>query len=400
MKKVLFIIIAIIMTAVLSGCWDRVESKQLGLVNSVMHDITEDGQYSIIVEIRNPSAIGSSVGGGSGDSPRITVSAVAESFPEALRKVALVLEKTVFGGHNKVRFISENHAKKGVFKMFDYTSRDFIADERTFIVVVKAEDPKSIYEVKIGMSDLLGDHIGDLSQNQDKMNARAVFVDALQFTQLLLSDGKQPVAGLVEIVPCDTQLSPALDKSGINQDKKLIYNGLAAFKGDKFVGYFNGEEARAYNFITNNVNRAFLSVKDQNYHIAANVIKSKCKVKAIPKGDSFSFDLDLSIILNISQADGKIDIMKIDLEDFIVNKFNEKISRQLTEAVKKSQQEFQSDIFGFGDYIHKQHAKKWKTIKEKWGDMYPEAEINIKVDTDIKLTGQIKESIEYLKENQ
>ena len=203
-----------------------------------------DGQYSIIVEIRNPSATGG-MSGGSNESPRVTVSAVAESFPEALRKVALVLEKTVFGGHNKVRFVTENHAKKGVFKMFDYTSRDFIADERTFIVVVKAEDPKSIYEVKIGMSDLLGDHIGDLQQNQDKMNARAVFVDALQFTQLLLSDGKQPVAGLVEIVPCDTQLSPALgSESNINLDKKLIYNGLAAFKGDKFVGYFNGEEAR------------------------------------------------------------------------------------------------------------------------------------------------------------
>lgn len=313
----------------------------------------------------------------------------------------MVLEKPVFGGHNKVRFISENHAKKGVFNMFDYTSRDYIADERTFIVVVKAEDPKSIYEVKIGLSDLVGEHIGDLAQNQEKMNARAVFVDALQFMQQLLNDGKQPVAGLVEIVPCDTQLSPALeDKTGIDQDKKLIYNGLAAFKGDKFAGCFDGEEARAYNFITNNVKRAFLSVKDQNYHIAAIVLKSKCNIKANPKGDSFTFDVDLSVVLNIIQADGKFDIMRIDFENFVSDKFNEKISQQLTEAVKKSQQEFQSDIFGFGDYIHKQHPKKWKTIKERWEQMYPEAEINIKVNTDVKFTGQIKESAEFLKENQ
>lgn len=81
MKRVLCIIIAIIMTAILTGCWDRVEAKQLGLITSVLYDITEDNQYYIVLELRNPSAIGSSVGGGSGDSPRITVSATGSLSP-------------------------------------------------------------------------------------------------------------------------------------------------------------------------------------------------------------------------------------------------------------------------------------------------------------------------------
>ncbi|MDD4003300.1 MAG: Ger(x)C family spore germination protein, partial [Clostridia bacterium] len=369
--------------------------------SSILYDITEDDEYYIIVEIRNPSAIGSNTGGSLGESPRVTVSATAESFPEALRKISIVLERTVFGGHNKVRFITENHAKKGVFKLFDYTSRDFIADERAFIIMVKAEEPKSIYEVKIGLSDLLGQHIVDLYKNQEKMNSRAVFVDALQFLQQLTSEGKQPVAGVVEIVPCDTQLSPKLnDKDKVDQDKKLIYSGLAAFKADKLVGYFNGEETRAYNFITNNIIRAFYSVKEPDYHIATIVTNSKCNVKAIPNGNSFAFDINISVVLNVTQADGKFDIMKIDLEDFISQQFNEKIRQEIAEAVKKSQQEFESDIFGFGDYIHNQHPQKWKTIKQKWGEMYPEAVINIKVNSKIKFTGQIKESAEFLKENQ
>lgn len=393
MRKFFRVTAAVTMLIICAGCWDRVESRDLALLNSIIYDITEDNQYTVFAEIRNPVAQGVESGGGN-QSPSITVSGKGESFSEALRSVADYLEKSVFGGHNKARFMSERMARKGVNTLFDYTLRDFIADEKNFMIVVKGDKPELIYKCKLGLSDMLGEHIESLQKNQIMLYSKSVFVNALEFAQALHSDGKQPVAGLVEVMPSDEKASPVLGEQDIEQNLKLVYKGLAAFKEDKLVGFFDEIEARAYNFITDNVEKAFISVEEEDFHVSAAVIESKSKIKATPKGESFGFEVEIDASLEVTQATGKYNIMELTLKGFFEKKYNEKIKRQLEAAIEKSQKKFESDIFGFGGFAHIQHPKEWKNIKKKWPQLYPEAEIKVKVKTNVKYTGEVEESIE------
>lgn len=58
-------------------------------------------------------------------------------------------------------------------------------------------------------------------------------------------------------------------------------------------------------------------------------------------------------------------------------------------AVKKVQQEYGTDIFGFGIAFHHKYPKQWEKIKENWDEIFKNAEFQIEVKTSIIRTGLI-----------
>lgn len=400
MKKIIYIIISLISIVSLCGCWDRKEPKDLALINSVIYDLNDEEGYEVTIEIKNPSATGTSqTSSGSGKNTIITESEKGESIPEALRKVSNNLERTLFGGQNKVRFFSEKFAKKDMYGVTDFLSRGFITDEKSYIIIIKNPDPKIIYETQTGLTEVVGDFIESLRKNQPRTYNQSTFMPTLKFIQELFCEGKEPVAGVVEVIPFDNkplQEQQSNDESeNTIQTTKLIYEGLAAFKDGKLVGYFDDVEARAYNFLLNDTKRTIFSVTDEKENtVVANVIQSKCDIKAKPKGNDIYFETELAVKLFIAQIDGDLDISEREIEEKFEQLFNNKIKEQIENAIKKAQTEFKSDIFGFGNYLHIQNPKIWKNVKDKWNDKFSKVAINVKVDTSIKFDGGFKKSIE------
>ena len=135
MKKLICALLCAAILPALTGCFSRREPKTLAIVESAIYDLTEDGQYRVTLEIMNPAAAGGAMGGGGDSSPNITVTGVAASAPEALREVSFQLEKTIFGGHNRVRIFTERFAKQDMFSIMDFFARDHLTDETSMIVV-------------------------------------------------------------------------------------------------------------------------------------------------------------------------------------------------------------------------------------------------------------------------
>lgn len=409
MKKITAIISGIILIFSLYGCWDRVESRSLALINSILYDLNDEEGYEVTVEIRNPAAAGGE-GGGSDMAPSITVSEKGPTISETVSRMAVHLERRIFGGQNRARIFSEKFAKKGMEGALDFFSRDRIADEKPLVVVVRHQDPKIIFKAKKGLADVLGDYVANLMENQGRTFGQATFVNTLTFLQDLLSDGKQPVAGLLDVVPIEDkkeaksagagdQGSNGGEEENPEETLRLEYKGLAAFKDGKLVGYFNGEEATAYNFITNNMKTAYISIDADGCKITAFIDKANTDIKALPDGDGIKFEVVMDIKLALSQVDGNLDVLDKETEDYIHQIFNEKIKEKLEKAIVKAQTEFNSDIFGFGSHIHRQHPQKWKTMKENWGDMFGSTEIDVKVTTEIKVSGEFKQPVKGVEED-
>lgn len=56
------------------------------------------------------------------------------------------------------------------------------------------------------------------------------------------------------------------------------------------------------------------------------------------------------------------------------------------------QEEYQSDIFGFGEAIHRSNPEEWNKIKENWDEEFSDLTVNVKVDMKIRLTGTVNSS--------
>jgi spore germination protein KC len=404
MKRLICILICF--PLLLAGCWNRREPKNLSLISSALYDLSDDGTYKTILEIINPEAEGGPAGTGDGKSPIITVKGEGGSVPEAIRMTSLSLERSLFAGQTLVRFFTEKFAKNDIISVQDYFCRDPLTDENPFVVVVKGDNPEKIYECKLGLSDNLGNYIDGLKESQHNFISRSVFVDTLTFIKDYLNEGKQPVAGSVEITEEEKQSEKNDNKgTGGGQEKsegskdaekeyKLIYSGLAAFKDKKLVGFMDDKEAGCYNILINNFGNGVVNLDAEGGGLdIVRIAAVKTEVIPVFNGDDLSFDINIRIKTTLTQATDKYDISKPKSLAKISERFNKKMKKIVTSTIEKAQKEFKSDIFGFGTVVHNKHPKKWKELRKNWDDVFTQVKINVSVKSEIRRSGQLKQPL-------
>ena len=372
------------------------------MINSALYDLGDNGGYKVMIEIINPSSQGGVNGEGGGEKASLLALREGESLPESVRNVAESVERTVYAGHVQVRFFSEKLARKNIGSIMDYLLRDTLTDENAFFVVIRDEDPGQIYKGIRGMSDAVGDYILSLSEAQPGTLSEAVFVKTIDFTKDCYTEGKQPVAGVAELVEYEAEAyvkkDSVKDKSKDSQNSegskekeyRIAYRGLAAFKDEKLAGYFDGDEARAYNFITDNIGSAVITTGEEDSQSVFIVQNSKAKITTETDNDQITVNTAIKISLNMVQQNGAFDINKSEELKKIEDAVNKQISEEIAGAIKKAQTDFRSDIFGFGVSMHKQHPEKWEEIKENWDDFFSGAEINVSVESTIDRMGELK----------
>lgn len=392
------ILLCAFIISALSGCWSRTEPKHLAIVNSIIYDLDDEGRYEVYTEFINASSSGGGNEKKKGASSLI-VDAKGDSPREALSNVSFTVERNVFGWDSKIRFFSERLAKNDITDTIDYILRAHLTDETAIIGVIKGGEPQKIYEANIGLSDTMGNYMENMSQFQPNATSKAVFPTTLDFVRDFYSDGKQPVAGLVEVVENKSKASGGGQSGEEGKEYKIICEGLAAFKNGVLVGYFNGDETRAYNFVTNNMRNIHLTVPSENGDTVYSLAKSKCGIKTKKEGDSIKVEVNLKINSRIVSENENIDISNAETLKTLENQFNEHLKNQITGAITKAQQEFKSDIFGFGDFMHDQNPGDWKELKKDWDESFSKAEVKVSVESSIVRTGELKKPFRYEEED-
>jgi spore germination protein KC len=374
------------------------------MVNSVLYDRMEDGKSRLIVEIMHPTgeAGGQSGGGGGEKTSSLILVCQGESMPEAIRDETKSIDKVLFGGLNKARLFTERLAKKGVAPIVDYLSRDHLTDETPLVIMVQDENPDRIYKCSTGLSSMLGDYLETLSNTQHLSTCQSVFVTTLAFAKDYYDDGKQPVMGVVKIIKNELEKSDSGEQKSSNggsssggqeseSEKDMIrYEGLAAFKDDQLAGYMNGAEARVYNIITGHFTVDTITIPSGEDYTTCMLRSTKVKVDTkINQDKQAEINIEMKAVLSLIQETGDIDISRTDALKKMEQDVNALLAKQVEGAIKKAQ-EFESDIFGFGRYVHSQHPKEWKEIKKDWDSIFAKAKINVTVKSSIIREGEIK----------
>ncbi len=405
MKRIICLMICLLLF--LSGCWNRREPKNLSLISSALYDLKDDGIYKATLEVINPEAEGGPAGGGGNKSPVVTVTGEGNSLPEAIRHTSMSLERNLFAGQTLLRLFSEKLAKTDLVTDLDYFFRDPLTDENPLIVVVKGDNPDRIFTCKLGLSENLGNYIDNLRVSQHNFISRSVFVDSLTFMKDYLNEGKQPVAGVVEIVEEEAEPSAASEDesadsaegsgdsaSSIEEGKPTLkYSGLAAFKGKKLVGYMDGIEAGCYNILTNNMGNGIVNLNDGGALSVIRIASSKAEILPSFEDEKLKFEVKLRFKNTLIQASEQTDIGKADQLKKTEEQFNRQMEDLFEKVIQKAQTEFQSDIFGFGNAVHRKLPKQWKKLKETWDDTFSAAKVHVTVQSDIERGGQMKEPL-------
>lgn len=395
MKRLFCLFLSILFMAQFTGCQSRREPKKLGVANSVLYDIGTQGEYEVTAEIMNPSASqGTQSQGGDRKNPSITITGKGASIRDAVADITATLEQDLFGGHNKVRFFSEKFAKKGMVSVLDFLARDHLADETPYMAVIRDPNPKDIYFSSIALSDMVGNYIDRMTKSQPKHSAKGVFVTTLDFIKDYYTEGKQPVTGLIRLISCEDK--PSLNTDGtqsVTSTRLIRYEGLAAFRGDKLAGYMDGKEAQVYHLLTSDVDTAFFTVPMGDGNTVLEISHSKVEKRVKVSDGKFLIGVTVVASLRVVTAAQEIDLSQPEAVKTLEEKFDQRVERQIAAAVGKAQNQFHSDIFGFGAALHEKDPQKWREIKDQWDDFFSDADLSVAVESNIIREGEIKQPI-------
>lgn len=395
-KKINLFIIIIILTITLIGCWSRKEPEKLAIITSLIYDIEEDGTYVIYQEILDASAINSD----SNDDKKSTyiIKSKGKTVSESVTNGIDLIERNIYGGSNKVRFLTERMAKINLSSYMDFFLRDHLADERPYIVVLKdIDDPLKIYDSDIGLSKMVGAYIETMAELE--LNTSSVFITSLDFVKAYYSEGQQPVAGVVSVIENETV--PENDEnqqseSGEMQKNKLILDGLAIFKDNSLIGFLEREDTQIFNLIMNKIQTTYIVVESNSGFITSVTKKPKAKFKTSFENNKVVIDISIKNDIMIVQNESDLDSSDSKDIQIIENLYNNSLKSKVISTIAKVQKDYKSDIFGFGNHFHIDNPKTWKKIKNNWDDEYfSNADIKVSINTNIKFEGEIKEPFEW-----
>ena len=378
-KKTKLFILLLLLSFFMTGCWSQSEPKEMAIITCAVYDLDENNNLKIYLEMLDFPNIASNEGGG-GQTAKI-VTLTGTSFPEMVRDTKSTIDKMMYAAHNRARIFTETFAKNGLTDTLDFLIRDYIADERPYMFVLKGDtDPmllfKSNKDCPRGWEIIFTQWLKRGSKTTTLWYSKQPWILLrVLFSRSTIGHGRN------RDIP--RRHLPHSEESGENEAHKyyMSLNGLAVFKDNKLVGYLDKFGIRVYNLLTNNIAKAYISFPVEGSICCAYSLKTNCKIDTRFEKGAVYADVKLSKEIMIVQNNSEYDVSTISGVKKVQEELNNYLKTQIEQAINQVQTEFKSDIFGIGDLFHKQNPEIWKIIQSNWDDDYfANAIFNVNVD--------------------
>lgn len=375
----------------LTGCWSKRELNELAIVIAAGIDKTDEG-YEVSVQIINPSEIATK--NTSGQSPVTTYHATGDSVFEAIRKMSTLTPRKSYFAHISILVIGDNLAKDGINQTIDLFARDPETRNDFSVIVSSASPAKDILNVLTPLEKIPGNKILNSLKASEKAWGTTQSVDIDQILKNIGSEGESTVLPTIEIIG-DRDIADEIENvEKISTPTILKYGGLAVFKKDKLIGILSEKESKSFNYIDNNIKSTLeiISCPDDSGRLTTEITSSKAKVTGEFKNDKPKINVRLDISQNVGEVKCNIDLTDNKTIDYINTNTEESVKEQIEETLETIQQYYHTDIFGFGDVLHRKDPKEWKKIKKNWSKMFAELPVTVEVHVITQSLGAINKN--------
>lgn len=392
----LLILIPILFVS-LTSCWNSREINTLAITVCTGIDKVEDG-YMLTQQVIDPKSITSE--GGSSESPVVIYSDTGEDLFEIKRKLTSQIPRKIFNSHLKIVILGEEVAKSGIEEIIDFFARGHEYRTDFYFVIAKGTTAKNLLSVLTPLESIPGINYYHSLDASEANWAPTKSTKIIELINTINAEGNNPVITGLEFGDGFLNARSTEDLNKNIQLKNPKYNGLGVFKGDKLVGWMNEDESKGYNYILGNVKSTVGHVYyDNNIKISLEVLNASSDIKVSMEKEAPVINITIKIVQDVGTVKGQFDVTKLENKE-IINKLTEQyIEKLCTKSIEKAQIEFNADVFGFGEAIHRKYPKLWNELKSEWDNYFPKLKVNIKVDAKTKKLGQILKPI-FMKEKQ
>lgn len=381
-----FAFLLVLMLMMCTGCWNRKELKELGLVGAVSID-TEDDKVKLTYEVILPKKLEAK---GTDDKSAIFLDSEGNSIFDAIRNVTLKFDKKLYWSHTNVIFLSEDCAKDGLQNYMDMFNREHDLRQYIHLLIVKDMPASEIMNNEWQEGTIPSRYIESISEDYIQ-TGKTTTTEILDFLKAYYTQGIEPVIGSIVVVdkPGNKSEDGSKEKSEDDKENKLpSLEGLYVFKDDKLLGYLDGVQTKGYNLLTNKMKSGVIVSKspDNEGKSSLKIQNSSSDIKVKLEEGKFQGNVSLEVRGVISEESGKEDITKFEVIKTLEKLFSETLKLQIEDCIKQVQK-YGSDVFGFGRALHIKNPDEWKKVKDNWNEIFSDMEINVEVKTVIEKAG-------------
>lgn len=389
MNKCMFGIL--ILSLFLTGCWDRRELNQLAIALAMGIEKIEE-EYQVSAQVVVPSEM--SMKGGSAGSTKVTLyTARGETVYEALRKMTKDSPRKIYPGHLQMLVISEELAKEGIGESLDFLSRDWELRPDFYVVVTRNTSPLEILNVTTTLESIPANKMFNSLNISEQAWAGTKSITLDELIADLISDGKEAVITGIQLIGNAKIGSSKKNVESVSPAALIQYDNLAVFKGEKLVGWLTEEETIGYSYVTNSVKTTVRPVScPKEGKATIEVVQSNSDVKGYIRKGNPEVDINIEVEGNVGSVECKINLNELET----INELEKAYEKEMIEIICKTfdtlQKQYKTDIFGFGEAIHRSNPKEWNKMKDNWDEEFSTLKLNVQVDLKILRTGTINNS--------
>lgn len=372
----------------LSGCWSRRELNTLGIVGFVGVDTSNTG-IKTTFEIIKPEKTGKG-GGEKSETPVKYVQSNGQTVIDTIRDSSLRFDRKLFLSQAKGFLFSEEIAKNGLAKHLDAILRYPEMRVSMHLVIIKDASAADIMNIVSGINVIPANYIEDLLR-QYKVHSTSIDSKVIDFLKAYADKGINPIVTVLKKVKKDKV------GKGDSEGYELTPEGSAVFLKDRLIGYLDGQETRGYNWVMGKVVSGTITFPTPNSTAMTAVeilhAESDREVELNGKDVTIRVRIKMTGMLDEQTNSGNwsdISALLVTVDQATA----QSIQREVEHTLLKVQKEYQSDVFGFGQHVHRKYPKEWRNMRDNWDQLFSQADIEVQVQAKVTKTGKSSYSVE------
>ncbi|MUG66818.1 Ger(x)C family spore germination protein [Paenibacillus campinasensis] len=402
MRRLAVLYLFLLLMVILTGCWNRTELNEIGLISALGIDRGENG-WIVSYQLINHSTISSNAAGGGmsggAGAPVHVFSSEGPTLREAIDVSYTETPRRLFFPHADVLILGKEAASKGIRDIIDFYWRNPNLRENVNVLVTNGLASEMLKQL-IPPERLPGSAIANISRQTAKFNNNYPSIKMFELTRSLVSESHAAGVPQIELVEeFSSNKVESMDQlNKTSTPTKLRITGLAAFQKDRWIGLLTQDESFGISWLTDKVQFSTLSFpcpgENEPGLLSYQTNAANTKVKLMKEGDEYTFKVSVDVKGRVTETSCPTDLSNLSNLHAAEKEIQEVIKQHMLQGWEACKR-LHVDLPHFADYIHRKYPEEWSQMKERWEtEGIPSTRLVLQVTASISQTGMSQKAFE------
>ncbi|WHH57827.1 Ger(x)C family spore germination protein [Petroclostridium sp. X23] len=309
---------------------------------------------------------------------------------EAIRNLRLFADRKPIFGHTEFVIISEQAAKDNIADYIDLFTRDHEQRLNSKVLIIKGSTAEEVLNNAGTTQRFVSDRMENLLNTQAGLGISS----KVELSELIKVMDNQYLSAYLPYIQLEKRVKREQeDKNAMD----IVIKGFAIFKGSKLIGYISDGQSRGLNWIKNNIESTVIVVTETSgNNILLELIDSKCKILPKITNNMLSVTIKIMFSTNIGEVQGRKNVFTEDMITYLNSQQQELVKNEIKSVIDYAQKN-NTDILEVSNAVFHKYPVQWDNIKDQWGELFSELEIDVEAESKINRTYEIQEKIKTSK---